>query len=380
MAKSSREHVYGLNPAFEVLRAGKRRVYSAHLNEGMRENARIKKLLGVLERGKIEIEWTDKGRLMQISGSRDHQGVVLKTSLYPYAEFDKLLGVPRMLMLDNVEDPHNVGAILRSAEVFGFSSVCLPKKGVPEIYPSVVKVSAGATEFRQIVAGGARRGQAGKTAARDRRGGSLRRPVHPQHGRRRGGHHPARPHQFTQRLRRRRHRHVRPWPSGVAHYNPTVVHTGIGYDVHRLLEGRPLWLGGVEIEHDMGLDGHSDADVLMHAICDAVLGALGQGDIGSFFPPSEPQWKDAPSRIFLEKAAELVAEADGKIVNIDATLIAEAPKILPHVPAMKVAVAQALYISPNQVGIKATTNELLGFLGRGEGMAAMAVAGVNLPD
>ena len=150
--------------------------------------------------------------------------------------------------------------------------------------------------------------------------------------------------------------------------------------MHRLLEGRPLWLGGVEIEHDMGLDGHSDADVLMHAICDAVLGALGQGDIGSFFPPSEPQWKDAPSRIFLEKAAELVAEADGKIVNIDATLIAEAPKILPHVPAMKVAVAQALYISPAQVGIKATTNELLGFLGRGEGMAAMAVAGVNLPD
>lgn len=150
--------------------------------------------------------------------------------------------------------------------------------------------------------------------------------------------------------------------------------------MHRLLEGRPLWLGGVEIEHDMGLDGHSDADVLMHAICDAVLGALGQGDIGSFFPPSEPQWKDAPSRIFLEKAAELVAAADGKIVNIDATLIAEAPKILPHVLAMKVAVAQALYISPDQVGIKATTNELLGFLGRGEGMAAMAVAGVNLPD
>jgi len=150
--------------------------------------------------------------------------------------------------------------------------------------------------------------------------------------------------------------------------------------VHRLLKGRPLWLGGVKIEHDMGLDGHSDADVLMHAICDAVLGALGQGDIGSFFPPSEPQWKDAPSRIFLEEAAELVAEADGKIVNIDATLIAEAPKILPHVPAMKVAVAQALYISPDQVGIKATTNELLGFLGRGEGMAAMAVAGVNLPD
>jgi len=125
-------------------------VYSAHLNEGMRNNARVKKLLGVLERHSIEIEWTDKGRLMQLSGSRDHQGVVLKTSLYPYANFDELLGVPRMLMLDNVEDPHNVGAILRSAEVFGFTSVCLPKKGVPEIYPSVVKVSAGATEFMKI--------------------------------------------------------------------------------------------------------------------------------------------------------------------------------------------------------------------------------------
>ena len=150
--------------------------------------------------------------------------------------------------------------------------------------------------------------------------------------------------------------------------------------MHRLAEGRPLWLGGVEIAHDRGLDGHSDADVLMHAICDAVLGALGHGDIGSFFPPSDPQWKDAPSRIFLEKAAELVTEAGGRIVNVDATVIAEAPKILPHVPAMKAAVAQALSIPPDRVGIKATTNELLGFLGRGEGIAAMAVAGVNRPD
>ena len=150
--------------------------------------------------------------------------------------------------------------------------------------------------------------------------------------------------------------------------------------MHRFAEGRPLWLGGVEISHDRGLDGHSDADVLMHAICDAVLGALGHGDIGSFFPPSDPQWKDAPSRIFLEKAAELVTEAGGRIVNVDATVIAEAPKILPHVPAMKAAVAQALSIPPDRVGIKATTNELLGFLGRGEGIAAMAVAGVNRPD
>ena len=159
-----------------------------------------------------------------------------------------------------------------------------------------------------------------------------------------------------------------------------MVHTGIGYDVHRLVEGRPLWLGGVEIEHTKGLDGHSDADVLLHAICDAVLGAIGEGDIGSFFPPSDPHWKNASSRIFLEKASELVGNVGGAIVNIDATLIAEAPKILPHVPAMKIAVAQALYISPDQIGIKATTNELLGFLGREEGMAAMAVAAVNLPQ
>ena len=159
-----------------------------------------------------------------------------------------------------------------------------------------------------------------------------------------------------------------------------MVHTGIGYDVHRLVEGRPLWLGGVEIEHTKGLDGHSDADVLLHAICDAVLGAIGEGDIGSFFPPSDPHWKNVPSRIFLEKASELVGNVGGAIVNIDATLIAEAPKILPHVPAMKIAVAQALYISPDQIGIKATTNELLGFLGREEGMAAMAVAAVNLPQ
>ena len=159
-----------------------------------------------------------------------------------------------------------------------------------------------------------------------------------------------------------------------------MVHTGIGYDVHRLVEGRPLWLGGVEIEHTKGLDGHSDADVLLHAICDAVLGAIGEGDIGSFFPPSDPHWKNASSRIFLEKASELVGNVGGAIVNIDATLIAEAPKILPHVPAMKIAVAQALYISPDQIGIKATTNELLGFLGREDGMAAMAVAAVNLPQ
>ena len=150
MAKASREFIYGLNPAFEVLRAGKRRVFAAHINEGMQKNPRLKKLVGLLESKNVELEWTDKGRLMQLSGSRDHQGVVLKTSLYPYLEFEDLLDAERMLLLDNLEDPHNVGAILRSAEVFGFTSVCLPKKGVPEIYPSVVKVSTGATEFMKI--------------------------------------------------------------------------------------------------------------------------------------------------------------------------------------------------------------------------------------
>ena len=164
MAKASREFVYGLNPAFEVLRAGKRRVFAAHLNEGMRENSRVKKLVSLLERNEVEIEWTDKGRLMQLSGSRDHQGVVLKTTLYPYAEFTELLRVPRMLLLDNVEDPHNVGAILRSAEVFGFTSVCLPKKGVPEVYPSVVKVSTGATEFMKICRDDSANGYARKAA------------------------------------------------------------------------------------------------------------------------------------------------------------------------------------------------------------------------
>ena len=164
MAKASREFVYGLNPAFEVLRAGKRRVFAAHLNEGMRENSRVKKLVSLLERNEVEIEWADKGRLMQLSGSRDHQGVVLKTTPYPYAEFTELLSVPRMLLLDNVEDPHNVGAILRSAEVFGFTSVCLPKKGVPEVYPSVVKVSTGATEFMKICRDDSANGYARKAA------------------------------------------------------------------------------------------------------------------------------------------------------------------------------------------------------------------------
>lgn len=157
-------------------------------------------------------------------------------------------------------------------------------------------------------------------------------------------------------------------------------HVGIGYDVHQLVSGRKLVLGGVEIAFDKGLDGHSDADVLMHAICDAVLGALGERDIGTFFPNTDPRWKNVPSRIFLQEAARQVGFKGGRIVNVDATLIAQAPKIGPHVGNMKINIAQALGLNPHRVGIKATTNEAMGFIGRGEGIAAMAVASVELPD
>jgi 2-C-methyl-D-erythritol 2,4-cyclodiphosphate synthase len=155
-------------------------------------------------------------------------------------------------------------------------------------------------------------------------------------------------------------------------------HVGIGYDVHRLVEGRKLYLGGVEIAHPRGLDGHSDADVLMHAICDAVFGALGEGDIGHFFPNTDPRWRGARSKAFLQEAARQVSFHSGKIVNIDATLIAQEPKISPHVNAMKENIAIALGINVRRVGIKATTNEALGFIGRGEGIAAMAVASVEI--
>ncbi len=155
---------------------------------------------------------------------------------------------------------------------------------------------------------------------------------------------------------------------------------GLGYDVHQLKDNRPLILGGVEIPHERGLDGHSDADVIMHAICDAILGALGEGDIGSFFPPSDPQWKDASSKIFLEEAAKQIKKQNGRLINIDAMLIAEAPKISPYIPKMKNNIASALGVSPRDIGIKATTNETMGFVGRGEGMAAHAVASVELPQ
>jgi 2-C-methyl-D-erythritol 2,4-cyclodiphosphate synthase len=159
-----------------------------------------------------------------------------------------------------------------------------------------------------------------------------------------------------------------------------MIHVGIGYDVHQLIAGRKLILGGVGIPHTKGLDGHSDADALMHAICDAVLGALGEEDIGHFFPNTDPRWKGAPSKVFLAEAARQVALRKGKIVNVDATIIVQAPKIYPHIAEMKKRIAAALGVSEKQIGVKATTNEKMGFIGREEGIAAMAVAGVDLPE
>ncbi len=148
---------------------------------------------------------------------------------------------------------------------------------------------------------------------------------------------------------------------------------GNGYDVHRLVEGRKLILGGVEIPHSKGLDGHSDADALCHALCDALLGAVGAGDIGHHFPDTDAQWKDISSLILLEKVGKICAEQGYKVVNTDATLIAEQPKLAPYIDKMKQNIAKALAIGPAQVNVKATTTETLGFTGRQEGLAAQAV-------
>lgn len=153
--------------------------------------------------------------------------------------------------------------------------------------------------------------------------------------------------------------------------------TGIGYDVHRFALGRPLILGGVTIPHTHGLDGHSDADVLCHAIADALLGAMGLPDIGHYFPPTDPSCEGISSLKILEKCRELAREHGFQIINVDSTLIAEAPKILPHRQAMQGHIANTLGLLPKRVGIKATTNETMGFVGREEGIAAMAVAQVE---
>jgi 2-C-methyl-D-erythritol 4-phosphate cytidylyltransferase/2-C-methyl-D-erythritol 2,4-cyclodiphosphate synthase len=158
-----------------------------------------------------------------------------------------------------------------------------------------------------------------------------------------------------------------------------VPRTGMGFDVHAFAGGGPVMIGGVSIPHERGLAGHSDAAVVLHAITDALLGAAALGDIGSHFPPSDPQWKGADSSIFLSHAAQLLRQAGGTIDFIDCTVICEAPKVGPHRDAMRSRVAAILGIPTGSVSIKATTTERLGFTGRREGIAAQAVASVRMP-
>ncbi|WNZ21660.1 MAG: 2-C-methyl-D-erythritol 2,4-cyclodiphosphate synthase [Leptolyngbya sp. IPPAS B-1204] len=149
---------------------------------------------------------------------------------------------------------------------------------------------------------------------------------------------------------------------------------GNGYDIHQLVSNRPLILGGVQIPHHLGLLGHSDADVLTHAIMDAMLGALSLGDIGHYFPPTDPQWKGADSLKLLEQVHQLVQSQGWRISNIDSVIVAERPKIKPHIEAMRQRLAETLQLAPDQIGIKATTNEKMDAVGREEGIAAYAVA------
>jgi 2-C-methyl-D-erythritol 2,4-cyclodiphosphate synthase len=158
-----------------------------------------------------------------------------------------------------------------------------------------------------------------------------------------------------------------------------VTRSGIGYDIHRLVPGRPLILGGVALEHPLGLEGHSDADVVAHAIGDAILGALGLGDLGRHFPPGDPATRGISSLDLLRKIAALAAQAGAEIVHVDATVLAEAPKLSPHAAAMSAALAGALGVSAASVSIKAKTHEGLDSIGRGEAIAAHAVATVRQP-
>ena len=151
------------------------------------------------------------------------------------------------------------------------------------------------------------------------------------------------------------------------------MRVGQGFDVHRLAAGRRLVIGGVEIEHDQGLLGHSDADVLLHAICDALLGAAALGDIGKHFPDTDARYKGIDSRELLRQVAVLLQDRGRRVVNIDATIVAEAPRMAPHIPKMVANIAADLGIEPHYVNVKATTTEGLGFTGRGEGIAAQAV-------
>lgn len=158
-----------------------------------------------------------------------------------------------------------------------------------------------------------------------------------------------------------------------------LTRTGSGYDVHVLEAGRPLILCGVTVPHEKGLAGHSDADVGIHALCDAIYGALADGDIGRHFPPSESQWKDADSARFLRHAAERIAGRGGLLINADVTLICEQPKITPHAPAMRARLAELLGVPVGRLSVKATTTEKLGFTGRKEGIACMAAVSILVP-
>ena len=173
---------------------------------------------------------------------------------------------------------------------------------------------------------------------------------------------------------------TRPQDFAAAANRLLVSRSASGFDVHRLESGEELWLGGVRIPHDKGLSGHSDADVALHAITDAVLGCIGAGDIGSHFPPSDVQWRGASSDRFLDHARGLVAAQGGIIDFVDLTIICEAPKIGPFRDAMRVRIAEILQVPTRRISIKATTTERLGFTGRGEGIAAQAIATVRLPE
>lgn len=161
---------------------------------------------------------------------------------------------------------------------------------------------------------------------------------------------------------------------------PLVSRTGMGFDVHSFAEGDGVWLGGIVIPHTRGLAGHSDADVALHALTDALLGTIGAGDIGTHFPPSDPQWRGAASWRFLDHARKLIVEAGGRIDHVDVTLICEEPKVGPYRPAIRARIAEILGIDEGKVSVKATTTERLGFTGRREGIAAQAVATVRVPE
>jgi 2-C-methyl-D-erythritol 4-phosphate cytidylyltransferase/2-C-methyl-D-erythritol 2,4-cyclodiphosphate synthase len=157
------------------------------------------------------------------------------------------------------------------------------------------------------------------------------------------------------------------------------VRTGNGFDVHAFTDGDHVMLGGVRIPHSRGVTGHSDADVALHALVDAILGALAEGDIGQHFPPSDPQWKGAASDRFLAFACERVRARGGTIANLDVTVVCEAPRVAPHRDAMRARIAEILKLDPSRVSVKATTTEGMGFEGRREGLAAQAVATVRVP-